>query len=176
MNRTVVKFFVFLMILTMFFQMTPAGNPDIALAADGATGTITAGVYNAQYDTPLTVLMEGLTVSADYGVAYGDGSGGTIASVFNFTTGATQTTMTFTTSFDTTESSTGDMVSIGLWGQGDCNSVAALANALDYVEIVMTDLSDIFPTGFFIQLGVALIIVLIVAAIIGGLIKKGRVG
>jgi hypothetical protein len=146
MNSKSIKIAVVLMIATMFLQMTPAGNPDIALAADGATGSITPGLFNAQYDTPITVLMEGLTVSADYGVAYGDGSGGTVGSIFNFTTGSTQTTMTFTTSFDTTQSSTGDVVTIGLWGKTACN---------------------------FIQLGVALIIVLIVASIIAGLIKKG---
>jgi hypothetical protein len=112
MNSKSIKIAVVLMIATMFLQMTPAGNPDIALAADGATGSITPGLFNAQYDTPITVLMEGLTVSADYGVAYGDGSGGTVGSIFNFTTGSTQTTMTFTTSFDTTQSSTGDVVTI----------------------------------------------------------------
>lgn len=173
MNRWMLRLSVVLMILTMFLQMSPAGNPTLVLGADGATGSITPGLFNAQYDTPITTIMESLTVSAAYSVGYGDGSGGTVASVFNFTTGSTQTTMTFTTSFDTTESSSGDIVSIGLWGQTDGNSAAALANALDFVEVLMTDLSDVFPTGFFIQLGVALIIVLIVAAIIGGLIKRG---
>lgn len=174
MKPWMIKLSIVLMILTMLFQLSPAGNPEIAMGADGTTGSITPGLFNAQYDTPITTLMEALTVSADYGVSYGDGSGGTLASIFNFTTGSTQTTMTFTTSFDTTESSSGDIVTIALFSQTDANSVSALANALDYVEVLMTDLSDVFPTGFFIQLGVALIIVLIVAAIIGGLIKRGN--
>lgn len=157
--------------LMAFMMASPATQPRAVLAADGSNGTITAGFFSAFYDVPIEFWVEDLDVSSDYGVAWG---ASTFVSQFNFTTGAAQTTFSFKESFQTTDTTTGDSLTIGLWPGSLCNSSSLTGSAIDFFQIQFTQLAEAFPTGFFIELGVALILVLIVAAIVVGLIRSGK--
>ncbi|MFX0197151.1 MAG: hypothetical protein ACFFCW_13585 [Candidatus Hodarchaeota archaeon] len=164
------RIFLAVMILSLMalYGTSPQAGPTIVLAADGTTGSITAGFYEANFDVPIVFWLEDLAVSSDYGIAWGES---TYASQWNFTTGSSQTTYSFTESFESADTSSG-IILVGLWGQTDCNGSAQTAQAVDYVMIRFADISENFPTGFFITLGVALILVLLVAAIVRGLIHR----
>ena len=167
-------FLVALVSIFALFLFMSAPQSQAALAGDGTNGEITCGTFNAQYDTALVFWISNLDADSDYGVAWGASSTATTASQFNFTTGGDQSTFSFTETFEETDTSTGDMLRIGLWPGGSCNSVSAAANAIDYFEIKFSDIAEQFPTGWFIQLGVALIIVLIIVGLVSGMIAWGR--
>ena len=149
------------LILLLGFALTLSSQTAPASGGAGVNGNISAGVYTAQYDMPIAFWCENLDTSSDYGIVI-KSTGEKIA---NFTTATAQTTFQITLSF-TSADATADVVTVQLADGG--------ANELDAVYLYMQDLDDLGPTGFFIDLGVMLLILGIIVAIVTGLISYRR--
>lgn len=140
----------FFLLIAMSITMMPA-------MAAPAAATLNVGVTSVMANTPLTVEAQNLDASTAYAIYWGS------TAILNWTSSASPVDRIVT--FEATPPASGNTVILYLY---------SAATTVDSTTFYISEAGDFLPTGFFIALGVALMIIGIFVMIVAGFVKKRR--
>ncbi len=152
-----------LAVITLLVVTLLAGSLPQANAAAGTTGTVEYSSNTYLSSSLVSIHCETLTLSGDYTLSFTAGGPSNIT----FTTSATQTTFDITLVLAAPTS--GSMMQVDLVG-----GHSAAAAAIDSATIIAQDIDDLLPQDLMIDVGIAVMVILIIVGIVVGLAIVGK--